>query len=250
VVKLAGLIDGLAAAFQVAPSRVRTAAAQLRKHKLLTTGPRGPGAPDMTPKDAANLLLAVLYDAELSEAHQTVARLRQATVVRSVCRRWGEPEAKLDTLPRNGFVTSPAGESFTLAGLIEAMLDRWVRYGTLYEGDEDDIDLDPVNVTLEIMSPDYRGRLTFNTPCSLFWTLEYEWKSPEQIEYEAKNSGMLATRWDARNGPHIWSSRSVGEDCLYHLADCLRGCEWQDEWEEFRPLHEKASAPAREVETV
>ena len=43
----------------------------------------------MTPKDAANLLLAILYDAELSDAHHTVARLKQATLVRSEGRRWG-----------------------------------------------------------------------------------------------------------------------------------------------------------------
>jgi hypothetical protein len=249
MVRLAGLIEGMANSLQVPPSRVRTAAAQLRKHKLLTTGPRGPGAPEMTPKDASNLLLAVLYDGELSLAHETVARLSQAVLVRSRGTRYGQSPVELDTPPRNGFITAADGGARPLGEVIEIMLHWWVSYGTIDESGDEDMDLDPVNIDLSILSPDYKATLKFNTPNGLFWSLHYEWKSPEQIQYELENNGLMVTRWDARNGPHMWSSRSVGEDCLYLLADRLRGCEWREDWEEFVPPYQPAKL-ARELESA
>jgi hypothetical protein len=252
VVKLAGLVDGMAAALQVAPSRVRTAAAQLRKHKLIQSGPRGPGALEMNPRDAANLLLALLYDGELSDAHETVSRLRLAPMIRVSGRHWGEEEPDRETLPRNGWITDRAGQALNLGELIETMLDWWVRYGHLYEAGEDgedDIDLEPVNIRLEVSTPGYRAALSFNTPCSIFWILHYEWKSPEQTEYEAANTGKkFVRRWDALHGPHLWSSRTVSEDSLHRVAECLRGCEWDDAWEEFAPSYDVAVK--RELETA
>jgi hypothetical protein len=201
----------------------------------------------MGPEDATALLLAVLYDGELAEAHETVERLSNATLARKQVRKWEQLDYNLESLPRNGWLVAN-GEPLNLGDVIQTMLDWWVRYGSLYEAGEDgeeDIDLEPVNIRLEISCPGYRASLTFNTPCSLFWRLEYEWKPPEQLRYEAENRGKLvATRWDALKGPHIWSSRTVGEDCLHKIADCLRGCELEDDnCDGFAPPYD-ASAPA------
>jgi hypothetical protein len=219
---------------------------------MIRTGPRGPGALEMFPGVAANLLLAVLYDGELTDAHETVMRLRNAKLVRKQVRRWEQTEVDHDTVPRNGWLAAD-GQPFNLGEVIEIMLDGWVRYGHLYEVGEDgeeDIDLEPVNIRLEISCPGYRATITFNTPCSLFWRLEYEWKSSEQLQYEDANRGeRFATRWDARNGPHIWSSRTVGEDCLHRIGECLRGCDWNDDWHEFTPAYDEPAATV-EVETA
>lgn len=248
VAKLAELIDGVAEALQVSPSRVRTAAAHLRKNKLLTTGPRGPGAPEMSPVDATNLLLAVMYDGELAEAHETVPRLREARLVRYQQRRFEEGADQIDA--RNGFLRTVEGELGELGHVLDTMLDWWVRYGNLAEGQEEGDDLSPMNLTFEISCPGYRGMLLFSDPCCAPWQLEYEWKSPEQVAYEAQNKGRFAARWDARNGPHIWSSRSVGEDCLYKIADCLRGTKWLDEWETFSPPYDVAVDSKLETEAA
>jgi hypothetical protein len=216
---------------------------------MIRTGPRGPGAPEMGPEDAASLLLAILYDGELADAHETVERLRNARLVRKQLRRWEQSEVDRETLPRNGWLVTD-GEPLDLGHVIEIMLDGLVRYGHLHEvgsDGEEDIDLEPVNISLEISCPGYRAVLTFNTPCSLFWRLEYEWKPPEQLKYEAANRGKrFVTRWDALNGPHISSSRTVGENCLHRIGDCLRDREWDDEWEEFAPPYDETEQ--REIE--
>src|SRR5690349_21074789 len=117
----------MAEALGVAPSRVRTAAAQLRKHKLLTTGPRGPGAPDMTPVDASNLLLAVMYDDELAVAERSASHLRSAPVVRSSHQVFGESETRFDDFPRNGFFGSKE-HPLLFGDVVAAIFDWFARY--------------------------------------------------------------------------------------------------------------------------
>lgn len=252
--KLAQLVEGMASALQVPPSRVRTAAAQLRRHKLIQTGPRGPGAPEMSPTDAANLLLAVMYDGELADAHETVPRMRQATVRYFEGRRSFEAGgAKLNRLPRNGFITSAEGDGHDLGTVLEILLDWWVRYGSVHEDcaseDDEEFDLEVVNLRLEVSCPGYRARITFNSPMGLFWRIDYEWKSPDQIAYESQTDGSLVkARWEARAGPHLWSSREVGEDCLTIIAEVLRGSDWEDAFTEFVPPYDGQSVHAQEAE--
>jgi hypothetical protein len=207
----------------------------------------------MGPEDATNLLMAILYDGELADAHETVVRLSKATLTRVQHRRWEQFDYDYETLPRNGWLVAN-GEALSLGEVIQTMLDWKVRYGHLYEAGadgEEDIDLEPVNIRLEVSTPGYRASLTFNTPCSLFWRLDYEWKPPEQLKYEAENYGkLIATRWDARNGSHIWSSRTVCEDCLRAIADCLRGSELTDDWDEFVPPYDQGETANREAEVA
>jgi len=124
--------------------------------------------------------------------------------------------------------------------VLDILLDAWVRFYCVSEGDDEDIDLEVVNIRLEVTSPGYNARLTFNTPNGLFWRLDYVWKSKEQREYETANQGKrFVRRWDALNGPYMSSSRIVGEDSLTKIADCLRGAEWLDEWESFTPSYDE-----------
>ena len=210
----------------------------------------------MGPADATNLLLAIMYDGELADAHDTVRRLRQATVRYCEGRRsFDAGGGRLDRMPRNGFITSSEGDGHDLGTVLETLLDCWVRYGDVHEDctfdDEDESDLEVVNLNLEVSCPGYRARLTFNSPTGLFWRIEYEWKSPEQIAYEKQNEGHIGSaRWDARGGPHLWSSRQVGEDCLRIIADVLRGSEWEDNLSEIVPPYEDQAKQVREVENA
>lgn len=230
MVKLSGLIDGMAAALLVNPARVRTAAAQLRKHKLLTTGPRGPGAPDMKPEDATNLLLAVMYDGELANAHENVARLREATFVSS----WvvGVDSDKLSgTLAPHRFLRSAGGEPLPVAYVLDTMFAWWLEHGSIEEdGDTEEEDLYAFNISFTVSSPGYRAELFIDAHETL-WTLSYEWKPPEQLAYEAAKPTRgfdMRRRWDTLRGPSMSASRSVGEDSLTMIADCLRGRPWDD----------------------
>ena len=232
MVKLSGLIDGMAAALQTEPARVRTAAAQLRKHKLLTTGPRGPGAPDMTPEDATNLLLALMYDGEAAKAHENVARLREATFVRSEGIVRGGERLPSDMLAPNRFLRDTEGNPLPFGYVLDTMLDWWLRGGSIEEEDCEDggPNLYAAKIRLTVSSPGYRARL-FIDAYDVHWQLDYECKPPEQLEYEAAatTEGFdFRPRWDALNGPYMSASRVVGEDNLTAIADCLRGRPWDD----------------------
>lgn len=241
MVKLAGFIEGVARSMQVSPSRVRTAAAHLRKHKLISTGPRGPGAPEMKPADATNLLLAIMYDGELAEADQTVCRLRLAHLVR--CQGRSVDKCSDESIPPNSFLRTSDGQHAELGEVLDTLFESWVRFGAVSDSADERDDFDPVNLDVEVACPGYRASLRFNYPAGPHWHLEYEWKSSEQLAYEAE-AEIFTARWDARNGPHIWSSRSVSEDCLTQIADCLRGAEWGDGSTEFvRPDQKSADEP-------
>lgn len=242
MVKLVGLIEGMARALQIEPARVRTAAAQLRKHKLITTGPRGPGAPDMKPEDATNLLLALMYDGELASAHEHVARLREATFVSSEVVGVGSKELR-GTLAPHRFLRSAEGEPQPVGYVLDTMLYWWLEGGSIEEeGETEDGDLYAINISFTVSSPGYRAQLFIDAHETL-WTLSYEWKPPEQVAYEAAapTEGFdMRTRWDALKGPYMSASRMVGEDSLTEIVDCLRGRPWEDLGDE--PAADEASA--------
>jgi len=181
-----------------------------------------------------------MYDGELAEAHQTVPQLRAAKIRYFEGTRYTDGQReKMTEPPKNGFITSEDGEPLDLGTVIEIILDWLVRYGRLDEGGDDTDDLDPVNVGLEVTSPGFRAKVNFNTPCGLFWRLDYEWKSSEQLEFEAANEGKFASpAWPSRNGPYMWSSRTIGENSLWRIADCLRGYEMEDDLEEVCPPYD------------
>ena len=201
----------------------------------------------MTPTDAAKLLLAIMYDDELAIAERSASNLYDAPLVRCRHRRFGEPDDRLDDFPRNGFLSAD-GAPLSLGQVITTVLDWLVRYGDLEEGDDCDLDLSVVNLRLSVSSPGYAATVHFNTHEG-FWDLSYQWKPPEQLAYEATNKGkMLVKRWDAIGGPYMSSSRSVGDDNLYPIADLLRGCEWNDDWEDFAPSYEDSPTLAGAAE--
>jgi len=183
-----------------------------------------------------------MYDDELAVAERSTSNLSSAPLVRCSHLVFGQADPRLDDFPRNGFFGSK--ESPLLFGdVLATVLDWFVRYGDLEEGDDHDLDLDVVNLTVTVSHPGYAATIHFNTHEG-FWDLTYQWKPPEQIAYEAENKRkILRARWDARNGPHMWSSRTASEDSLHLIADCLRGCEWNDEWEEFGPSYDQLVEP-------
>ena len=92
----------------------------------------------------------------------------------------------MEEFARNGFLAHADGRTASFGEVVDALLDWWVRYGTISEGqDNREDDLEPRNLDVEIACPGYRATLEFADPCCTRWVFEYEWKSPEQIAYEA-----------------------------------------------------------------
>lgn len=200
----------------------------------------------MTPQDASALLLVLMYDQELAIAEQSAASLCDARLVQCRHMVFGESDFRFGDFPRNAFFGVEAAP-LRFGEVIATILDWYVRYGTLEEGDDTDLDLYVANLIVTVSSPGYLGKVHFNTHEGA-WQLTYEWKPPEQIAYETElASDPLATTWEARKGPRMCSSRTVGEDSLHLVADCLRACEWDDAWEEFTPPYDQTKAP-REFE--
>jgi hypothetical protein len=76
--KLSTLIPVLADALGAPLQSVGVLAGSLRKQGLISTGGRGLGAPEMTPADVTNLLLATMCGPPAKDAHVAVTRLREA----------------------------------------------------------------------------------------------------------------------------------------------------------------------------
>jgi hypothetical protein len=197
----------------------------------------------MGPDDATILLLAMMYDDELAAAAANVEKLAGARLISARGTRRGE---HLDgAMPPHSFLRNHEQESASLGEVVMTLLDWFVRYGHVEEGDgEDGSDRSSHNLRLSVESPFHRATIHFNTFDS-FWDLHYQWKSAEQLSYEAArpaNQIDLRPRWDAKSGPYMWTSRTINEDSLGLLADCLRGHEWDDTAEEVTPSYDRCCA--------
>jgi hypothetical protein len=197
----------------------------------------------MGPEDAAALLLAIMYDDELVAAAPNVEKLAEARLIWVTGRRRGEPlEA---AMPPHSFFRNHEKEVASLGEVVMTLLDWFVRYGDVGEADgEDGSDRGVYNLRLSIESPFHKATIHFNT-IDEFWDLNYQWKSTEQLSYEAARPADqidFRPRWDARSGPYMWTSRTVDDLSLRLLADCLRGHEWRDSDEEVIPSYDRCCA--------
>lgn len=224
--RLSDLIPGFATALKVPERSVRNVAAVLRLNKLLTTGPRGPGAPHMGPSDATNLLLALMYDDDHQEAGSTVPRLRNAVLDKCEGRiGFDYGGGKIET-PRHDFLYAN-GEPHKLGEALDLILHEIACCGSLGD-DEDDAKplewLDVVNFSFEVSRPGYSARLWLDT-ISVHWTLDYSWHDPEDAERRAgeKARGELPMHRLAHLGSYMTSMRAIRDAELTAIGDVLRG---------------------------
>jgi len=250
--RLSHLIAGYAAALQVPPNTVNNVAAVMRLSKLLTTGPRGPGAPHMAPTDATNLLLGVMYDAPQEAAGVNVPRLRDAELVS--CRGnigfdYGGGTAK-GPPPHSCFAR--AGSPYRLGDVLDAMLDELVRFGDLDEEPEEGTDAAlwtyATNISFSVTRPGHRAEL-FIDSTSVHWHLSFAWPDPEYPVRRAAElaRGEMPSHSLAHLGPHMASTRMIGDAELQGIADALRGQRMPEgpaELEDFQPAYDPAPAAA------
>lgn len=262
--KLSGLISGVAQTLKVPVTTVNTAAAQLRKHKLLTSGPRGPGAPEMGPSDMTNLLLALMFDDELKNVHINVPMLRSAPlqswlgVMRGGRRTEGPP-------PHRFTKTEDQSQPALLGDVLDLMFDWQVRSNGLDETDEDAIeakgytekqmskgDFDPNlylyvdNLAIYVERPIDTVHVRW-TSYAVHWDLWYSHPKPDleaKADQEMHRMGLPPDGMVQQAGGHRYSlrptlyglmrpfmatSRSIDWEAFTALADVLRGFEWPDE---------------------
>lgn len=236
--KLRSFQEGMSSAINVPFARVRTVGAALRAARLLTTGPRGPGAPEMTPSDATNLLLGLMYDDEVANCAENVEKLRNARFVRSWRHDRGQFRQSGAELAPHHFLRDDDGEPLLLGAMLDALFDTWVRFGGVEdEVEEDCADFYASNLNLKVTRPGFH--ISFHIDAlDTIWDLDYEWKSQEQLDYEAK-ADRNSPVWPAASVvSRMRSTREVDESSLWKIVDCLRGYEFPDDAEEISPVYD------------
>lgn len=180
--RLSQMIPGFAAALQVPEKSVKNAAVVLRGARLLTTGPRGRGAPHMTPKDATNLLLALMYDDDHEAAATNVPLLYDMPLTSYGSQLSDGTPAKRGKRCPDGKITPPPHAilsddetSRSLGAVVEAIFTRLMRSprlhgtGELSHGVESTI-VD--HLLLQISRPGHEARIVIDSP-GVTWTLAY-----------------------------------------------------------------------------
>lgn len=229
--RLAELVVGFAEVLTVPIGSVKNTAAVLRAAGLITTGPRGPGAPHMTPTDATNLLLALMYDDAQEVAAVNVPRLRAASLVRSFGRiGFDHGGGTTSDLPAHKFVTDDDGAAFDLGTAIDMIFDQLVRFATIDWDLEETGDLTPAdllyvsNFSLEVSRPGYSAKMWLDAH-AVHWDLDYRWTDPEYIVRRdaAVGRGELPQHDLAHLGTFMTRSRGIRDAEIHALADVLRG---------------------------
>lgn len=260
------MIAGVADALKVPVQTVNTAARHLREHKLLTTGPRGPGAPEMSPVDMTNLVLALMFDDDLKNVHINVPALRAAPIVNIYGRKYAQGGRRIDDKPPHRFLWNYEGtELAPLGEVMDVIFDWQVRYGTLDDTDEEAIEAAGYtqeqvergefdaslyqyadNFSLSVARP--TDTVTIHLDDFLvYWTLTYKIPRPE-LEAKADEAAIamglppdgkrqlpdgftfsLRPRPDSFLSPYMTTTREIGPDSLSALGDVLRGGELEDD---------------------
>lgn len=180
--RLSQMIPGFAAALQVPEKSVRNAAAVLRRAKLLTTGPRGTGAPHMTPRDATNLLLALMYDDDHEAAETNVPLLYDTPLTSYGSQLSDGTRGNKGKRSADGKITPPPhailhdnGTSRSLGAVMEAILARLLRSPRIHETGELSHGVESTiidHLLLQISRPGHEARIVIDSP-GVTWTLAY-----------------------------------------------------------------------------
>lgn len=227
--RLIDLVSGFADVLQVPVGTVKNTAAVLRAAGLISTGPRGPGARHMTPMDATNLLLALMYDDAQDTAATNVPLLRSARLMRSQgIIGFDHGGGTTNDFPHHEFVSSD-GASYDLGDVLDRIFDGLVRDGTL-DWDLEDPSPKPTdliyvsNFSLTVSRPGYAAQLYLDAH-AVHWNLHYAWSDPEyqQRRAAAIARGEMPQHHLAHLGTYMSRSRSIADDEIAGLADVLRG---------------------------
>ena len=227
--RLIDLVAGFADVLQVPAGTVKNTAAVLWVAGLISTGPRGPGARHMTPADATNLLLALMYDDAQDTAATNVPLLRSAALMQSkgiIGFDYGG--GNTSELPQHDFVSNGAAP-YNLGDVLDRIFDGLVRDGTI-DWDLEDTSAQPTdliyvsNFSLTVSRPGYAAQMYLDAH-AVHWNLNYAWSDPEHEQRRAAAiaRGELPQHHLAHLGTYMSRSRSIADSELAGLADVLRG---------------------------
>lgn len=226
--RLAELISGFSDSLAVPAGTVKNTAAVLRAAGLLTSGPRGPGAPHMGPTDATNLLLGLMYDDLQENAAVHVPRLRDAALssYKGVI-SFDDGGGLAGHIPPHSFIGRD-GQPFRLGQILDEIFDTLVRHGRIDFDPDDDVPVDQStyvkNFDFSISRPGYEARMWIDA-ISVHWTLAFRWLSPEDqalIDSMAERGETIFHPVNCR-GPAMSRTRSIRDEEINSLADVLRG---------------------------
>lgn len=202
--KLRELQERMADSTRAPFGRVRTVAAALRAQGLISSGPRGPGAPEMAPTDIANLLLALMYDSDITESCACVPQLR-ATVVRSCDNPAARDEEEFyPGLPELPYFEPRADGQIYLGDVLDKALEHLATFGTfdtevLQEGSQ--IQTFTLQVTapikwakIDIDTEDVFREIRFGPPIERD-IADGTYEDPFLRNEERKSVGILSSRW-------------------------------------------------------
>lgn len=227
MVKLVGLVEEVAQALRVPTPRVRTAAAHLRRHKLLNTGPRGPGAPEMAASDAVNLLLALMYDDELASSHIHVARLRAAEFTLGWERLAGGEWKHLDEVPSLIFTRGGDDQPLKLGQVLDTILDLAVRRENLFVmRDECKRAVWSSTWAFSVSSSLYHCKLRGLGTSEIECNLDYRWRSEDEVDFDRRRLAggfPQAHPFFRELDVGMVTTREVGSLDFSAIADILRG---------------------------
>ncbi|QCB42342.1 hypothetical protein E5673_08950 [Sphingomonas sp. PAMC26645] len=191
----------------------------------------------MTPTDATNLLLGLMYDDAQDAVALNVPHLRAATLQRSegsIGFDYGG--GTVSHAPPHDFVTDEQGVPFNLGTAIELIFDQLVRFGTIDWDLEEGSNSSPddlvyvTNFSLEVSRPGHSAKMWLDAH-AVHWDLNYHRTDPE---YAARRDaavarGELVPNELAHLNTFMTRSRGIRDGEIYDLADVLRGTPMPDQ---------------------
>lgn len=183
----------------------------LRKNGLISSGGRGRGGAEMRPPDVTNLLLAAMAGGHAKDAHEIVARLREASVTPGA-NQYDDPPRPIENLPL--FM-----QPHSLGAALDAILVSYAADGGLID---DEYQLPITNISLTVTFPHlvcYRAELWLDNG-SENWTLRYHRNHPAFDGVPKDKMNDVARSLLAGRGDLEFTAR-VTSTTFYDLAQAL-----------------------------
>ncbi len=134
--RLSELVKGVAKALHIEQRTVALAARYLREHGLISETGRGLGAAQMTPRDAANLVLALMASDAIKAAALQTKAAGEAAFAAVEINFSGKVETSAEKLPPCGFLRDESGAPHAFGGALVSLIDEIVRFGDPKVGDQ------------------------------------------------------------------------------------------------------------------
>ena len=220
--KLSDLIPATASVLGVPEKTVAIYARHLREARLITTGGRGPGGADMTPRDCANLLIAIMGAEYAKDAAQVIKKYRPIVAGRERI-SWRLPKMPLDALTQ-----LPEHHQFgnALEALITAATDGSLEQAleVVSERVRELRSVFPLTFSVSIMGPVPVARISIS---AAEWSEEVTYSEPDPWLKTDKPPKTAVRKWEKkleRRGPmgDLEQARIVSTRTILPLGQLLR----------------------------